>query len=170
MKSNDIKCIICGEDTIKYGVRNGRQRYRCKSCHKTFYDPATRRQKYQHNTDRVLSLLFNLLENNFYEQGSFDEAIQLTEKYHEYAINAQYNAKYIKEFKNRKELDIGCYKAKLLVCQDEKNIIFIPIPSYEPRENNQYKRTITIHDCQVNSTSYSFQKHNKPIIKRGETE
>ena len=165
MKKENPICAKCNHKTIKHGVRNGKQRYRCKNCNITFYAPNQNEIKYQRNSKRIMSLLFNILENDFFNVDDLEEALNTTQKYYKYARKVQFNTKYKKEYKNQKDIEIGCYKAKLLICQDDKNITFFQIPSYKHPKGNEVQRTITIRDNPSAGYSYSNTKYNIPLIK-----
>ncbi len=161
-KETNPKCPKCDGRTIKYGTRNGKQRYRCRHCSCTFYNPELQEYKYTRNTKRILSLLFNMLDKDFFGAEDLEQALHPTEKYYKQAKKIQFNTKVL-EFKTKKEVKIGCYKAKLLICQDDKSITFIPIPPYTCSDSEEYGRKIIIYDNEKDA-EYN-KKWNKPFVK-----
>lgn len=163
---NKLICPKCDStNIIKHGKRGNVQRYRCKKCNYTFNDPLCNNNKYQRNTKRILSLLFNILEHDFFGENDLENALHPTNKYYKYARKVEFNTRYVKDFKNKKNLEIGCYKAKLLICQDDENITFIQIPPYVPPKNKEDGRIITIRDNYNAGHGYSFKASNKPLVK-----
>ncbi len=160
---NNPLCPQCDGRAIKYGSRNNKQRYRCKSCKHTFYEPDTMDYKYTRNTKRILSLLFNILENDFFNANDLETALHPTEKYYKLARKVQFNTKCIEEQSNKKDIRISCYNAKLLICQDDKNITFIQIPAYNRQNSPENERKITIYDQKMNA-EYN-KKWNNPLVK-----
>jgi len=184
------KCPICGCEAIKYGKRNNMQRYRCKNKHTqhVFYDPTIEKQEYQRNSKRILSLLFNMLENNFFDENDLEKALKPTDKFYKSARKVYFNTKYDKN-KNIQNFEIECYNPKLLICQDRQSITFIKIPPYdfekfrnqlkpenylnveEDEENNITKREIKIIDNFEKSNlnlKYSCNENLVPYIKDNE--
>lgn len=169
-----IVCPICLKSThvIKHGTRKGMQRYLCKNCNKTFNDPQMQKTKYERNTKRVLSLLLNLLENNFFGEEYLEKALQMTDKTQELSVKVQFNSHFAKEYKNCLTSIIGCQNPKLLICQDEKAITFIQLPFFEKnscilspkdRIEGTSSRTIKIIDDQF--LGEANWRYNKPYIK-----
>ena len=61
-------CVFCNsKKVIKHGFQSGKQRYRCKDCKKVFCETSTG-LSYSRSEKRLLSMLLNMLENDFYEQ------------------------------------------------------------------------------------------------------
>lgn len=110
-------------------------------------------------------MLFNILEHDFFGEDDLEKAIYPTNEYYKYARKVQFNTRYVKDFKDKKYLEIGCYKAKLLIYQDDKSITFIRIPSYNPPKNKWDGRIITSRDNYSAGHVYSLQTSNKPLIK-----
>ncbi len=86
-------------------------------------------------------------------------------EYYKYARKIQFNTWYVKHYKNKRDLDIGCYKAKLLICQDDEQITFIPIPAFVPRKNSGDYRIIRIRDNSDAMKALSIDACSKPLIK-----
>lgn len=174
-KNNEsIVCPTCLKSThvIKYATRKGVQRYLCKNCNKTFNDPKKQKERYKRNTKRVLSLLLNLLENNFFCEEYLEKALQMTDKTQELSVKVQFNSHFAKEYKNCLTSIIGCKNPKLLICQDEKAITFIQLPSFEKNScilsrkdhiEGTSSRTIKIIDDQF--LGEANRRYNKPYIK-----
>lgn len=136
---NNPKCPICECETIKYGTRNNIQRYRCKNKNKphVFYDPNVERLEYQRNTKRILSLLLNMLENNFFNSNDLEEALNPKKNFYKFARKIYFNTKYLNN-KNKEKFEIKCSNPKLLICQDNQSITFIQIPPCDFNKlNNQ---------------------------------
>lgn len=165
MTNEKVKHYCCEEgcNTIKYGKRNNIQRYKCKVCGKVFSENH-KNFKYERNTRRILSLLLNMLENNFFNEKDLEKALQPNNKYYKLIKKIQFNTNFIK-FADEESFQITCYKPKLLICQDDKNITFIQIPEYNnPNKNNEteYKREIRIID---DSTQQNLVSNNPNIIR-----
>lgn len=167
-------CPKCMKETtvIKHGKRNGIQRYKCKGCGKTFNDPSIKKIKYERNTKRVLTLLLNLLENNFFCEEYLDKAIQLTDKTKELAVKVKFNTHFAQEYENKPTCKIGCSNPKLLICQDENSITFIQMPSFDKEKckrtgkemlEGKSSRTITLVDDKYQNEAN--KRYNKTYIK-----
>lgn len=153
--NNNPKCPYCDSESIKYGKRYEIQRYRCKNKHKqhVFYDPSFTKQTYQRNSKRILSLLLNLLDNDFFNEIDLEKALNPNDKYYKYAREIKFDTRYNKNA-NITHFDINCYNPKLLICQDDKNITFIKIPPFEQEKINKneleiVQRIIKIIDCET---------------------
>ena len=161
---NEIKCQ-CGSTNIKKnGKHNGRQRYLCKDCGKTFYYP--HEYKYQHNTKRILSLLYKMLYNDLFKAEDLEEALYDTRPYYQYACNTLFCKKYLERSKNKRNLKIECYKPKLLICKDDKYITFIPIPS----DDDISKITIETNSSYAAKSGLSRMSKHVPLIKEKKEE
>lgn len=161
-KNKDIKlCPNCGEDKaiIKYGIRNSNQRYKCKTCKSFFSEKTIENPRYDRSSKKALSFLLNLLENNFWGKDKLAEAIQSTDNYYKKAIKVKFDNHYAIENKDNSKIIMSCYKPKLLICQDENEITFIQIPSY----NKSEERTITIYDRK--ELHKDNKKFRKPFLK-----
>ncbi len=126
---------------IKFGKSEGAQRYYCRKCGQTFSDN-TKENSYERNTRKVVALLLNMLENDFFNQKDLKEAIKLTDKYYEGIRKINFITKYADKEGN---FDITCYNPKLLICEDDKNISFIQIAPAKFSKDNQ-ERHICIKD------------------------
>jgi len=169
-----MNCPKCLHNTqvIKHGTRKGVQRYLCKRCNKTFNEPTHTKIKYERNVKRVLSLLLNLLENNFFNEKDLSNALQATDKTKELSVKVVFNNHFAEENKNKLTCQISCSNPKLLICQDEKDITFIQLPTFDINQcnkthaemlNGKTDRTIKIID---NKILWEYNKHyNKPYIK-----
>lgn len=157
MNSQNPKCLYCGSaEIIKHGKQNSKQRYFCKSCNKTFTQITT--QKYQRNTRRILSFLYNLLEHNFYNQTDLEKAFDLVEPYYKIARKIQFNTYYLKEYSKSRDFNVGCHNPKLLICMDEKEVTFIPLPDFD--------RASWMHSADAN-TSLGIDRVIKIIDNKG---
>ncbi len=170
--NNNPKCPYCDSESIKYGKRYEIQRYRCKNKHKqhVFYDPSFTKQTYQRNSKRILSLLLNMLDNDFFNENDLEKALNPNDKYYKYARETKFDTRYNKNV-NIPQFDINCYNPKLLICQDDKNITFIKIPPFDHEkleisepENNS--RTIKIIDNRAyGNMSTIGNKNIVPYVK-----
>ncbi len=133
-----IKCE-CGGETILFGkTKDGRQKYRCKSCGAVF-------SKMKHFTSgrkgkRLLSLLLNIISEDFYKKfdlnSIFDSAILKTPK----NLDAIYFCTAYNKTKGN--ISIQCNNPKLLICETDNGMILYKIPENKTQE----KRTISIID------------------------
>lgn len=123
-------CIYCNsKKVIKHGFQSGKQRYRCKDCKKVFCETSTG-LSYSRSEKRLLSMLLNMLENNFYGKADLQEVLKLSKKYHNGIGKIRFNTKSVKqEHMKDTALTLNCYNPKLLICSDDKNITFYQIPA-----------------------------------------
>lgn len=164
-------CEKCGFDDgnsakkckkiIKFGKYKGVQRYLCKNCGHTFSDNSSD-VFYKRNTRKVLALLLNMLENNFFEKRDLDEAIKLTDKYYEGIRKIRFITKYTDK---EGDFSIGCFNPKLLICEDDKNISFIQIPPAKFGEDKK-TRNITIMDQEGQGNMITKNEYIKSYIKQ----
>lgn len=151
-----MSCKYCHADEsylIKFGKQKGLQRYRCKNCGKTFV--VSGNIKYERRTRSVVSLLLNLLKNDFFDKNKLDEAIAISTNFSENVKKIKFDTSYSTK---QGSFDINCFNPKLLICEDDKNITFIKISSGNLKPNSYHewgaddnkddtsKRTITILD------------------------
>lgn len=128
-----MNCKYCHADEsylIKFGKQKGLQRYRCKNCGKTFVNSGN--IKYERRTRSVVSLLLNLLKNDFFNKNKLDEAIAISTNFSENVKKIKFDTSYSTKQGN---FDINCFNPKLLICEDDKNIIFIKVPTGNLKPN-----------------------------------
>ena len=122
MKSstNPKICPYCeSEDTVRYGIQREKQRYKCKSCNRTFCE-TNNGVTYERNTKKALALIYNLLSNDFYYKTSIKDAWTALSK--QKIKNDKLKVKLISHLdKNPK---IECYNAKTIICLENDTIIF----------------------------------------------
>ena len=123
-------CIYCNsKKVIKHGFQSGKQRYRCKDCKKVFCETSTG-LSYSRSEKRLLSMLLNMLENDFYGKADLQEVLKLSKKYHNGIGKIRFNTKSVnQDHMKDTALTINCYNPKLLICSDDKNITFYQIPA-----------------------------------------
>ena len=151
-----MNCKYCHADKnylIKFGKQKSLQRYRCKNCGKTFV--VSGNVKYERRTRSVVALLLNLLKNDFFDKNKLDEAIAISTDFNENVKKIRFDTSHRNKLG---DFNINCFNPKLLICEDDKNITFIKIPSGNLKPNSYHewgaddnkddtsKRTITILD------------------------
>lgn len=151
-----MNCKYCHADEsylIKFGKQKGLQRYRCKNCDKTFV--VSGNIKYERRTRSVVSLLLNLLKNDFFDKNKLDEAIELSVDFSDKVKKIKFDTSHSAKLG---DFNISCFNPKLLICEDDKNITFIKIPSgnlkpdsyhewgADDNKDDTSKRTIIITD------------------------
>lgn len=71
-------CIYCNsKKVIKHGFQSGKQRYRCKECQKVFCETSVG-TTYSRSEKRLLSMLLNMLENDFYGKADLQEVLNMS--------------------------------------------------------------------------------------------
>ena len=131
MDNNELNknCPYCGKIDLKYNgyTKNGKRRYCCKDCGKTF----TRFSKYRlyKQAKLALGVLYNLLNNDFYDTSSLQDALNKACKdgkevdLNTFDFDVEYNSK-----KRRyNSLKYVCRNPKLLLCLNEDKIQVIKI-------------------------------------------
>ena len=149
---------------------NGTQRYICKVCGRSFSEERSNK-KYKRSTDRILSLLLNILENDFFNENDLEEAL---DKMHPVKTvkKVVFNTEYLNK-KDMRNFTINCFNPKLLICQDDRNITFIQIPSYNKNqidisasEQKDYEeRIININDNIAYKNLIKQSNKIVPLIK-----
>ena len=140
-KECDISCPFCESETvIRYGKRNNLQRYKCKACNH-FFTSECKKISCSRASKRAISLLLNLLNNDFYNVDNLQEAINNASHDKTAVSKIYFNNEYREKTKN--ELRFACYNPKLLICVDDTAITFIQLPKAK-YENNT--RSIIIND------------------------
>lgn len=129
-------CIYCNsKKVIKHGFQSGKQRYRCKDCKKVFCETSTG-LSYSRSEKRLLSMLLNMLENDFYGKADLQEVLNMSKKYRNGIGKIRFKTKAVKYDNNKeKDLTLTCYNPKLLICSDDQNITFYQIPSGNLSDN-----------------------------------
>ena len=129
-------CIYCNsKKVIKHGFQSGKQRYRCKECQKVFCETSVG-TTYSRSEKRLLSMLLNMLENDFYGKADLQEVLNMTKKYRNGIGKIRFKTKAVKYDNNKeKDLTLTCYNPKLLICSDDQNITFYQIPSGNLSDN-----------------------------------
>lgn len=128
-------CPYCeSEQTVRYGIQRNKQRYKCKSCKRTFCE-TNNGITYERNAKRAIALIYKLLSNDFYYKTSINEAWRALSK--QKIKNDKLTIKLISHIdKNTK---IECYNAKTIICLENDTIIFHQI-------QNSMNHEITIKD------------------------
>lgn len=129
-------CIYCNsKKVIKHGFQSGKQRYRCKKCQKVFCETSVG-TTYNRSEKRLLSMLLNMLENDFYGKADLQEVLNMSKKYRNGIGKIRFKTKAVKYDNNKeKDLTLTCYNPKLLICSDDQNITFYQIPSGNLSDN-----------------------------------
>ena len=148
-------CPFCGaSNTILYGKRNGKQRYKCKKCYSIF----TENQMFGcgRSVKRAISILLNLVQ----EIDTF-RAIKLKNTFKERNcknIELINNMVFCSSFLNtddyyKPNFAIDCSNPVLLICVDKystqggiNQVVFYPLP---PKSDISSSRIITLNDTQT---------------------
>lgn len=111
-----VQCPHCRSiETVKNGTQNGKQRYRCKKCKRTFQE-YVERIKRTYNIERFLCTLYKLIDDekniaNFSDEEIIDEITHYLEK-------RPYNNIVIKNIENTRdnnEMVVNSYDLKLVI-------------------------------------------------------
>lgn len=137
-----IKCVLCGEITArKTGTQNGKQRYLCKSCGHTFNE-TNDGNKYSRAAYKVLKLLYNMLDKNFYGTRNIDKALTFaTKNYNPHEINKIKFSSISLDKQN--DIELACMNPRLIIGIENDKLCFYQIPKFEPTKDKK-QRTITI--------------------------
>lgn len=148
MGKKDVpRCPHCGANNVK---KNGftpknKQRFYCNRCKKTF--TGLSRLKISKEARQVLGILYNLLDNDFYDSESLQQALYdacLEKK--ELNINDVYYDGCLDRHKEQgSHLRYTCYNPKLIVCVENNKLKLYKI--YPANKNTKYKsRNIVINE------------------------
>lgn len=150
------KTIFCAHDNpekiIKYGFQNGEQKYKCKNCGKYFFK--NKREGYTLKEKKFFSMLINFIRDSSEQGIDLQEAIS--------NINSNIDIKEISKFRLYQRTSmpkykrmqsnysdtISCYNPRLLICEDNKNIIMYRFPERAQEDGNS--RRILIIDSDDN--------------------
>lgn len=147
-KETEIFCSSCSStEIIKHGKKDGVQRYRCKSCNKTFIlESEKKRHWYSSKEKAFLSMLSDFIDPINDKNRDFKSIISnLDEK--KPNIN---NISLEQEFVTGNKLQ--CFQPKILICKDGNNI---KIYRFNVRQARIfYHREITLIDDNKNSKTY----------------
>jgi transposase-like protein len=148
MEEKDIlKCPRCNNNCVKKSghTAKGKQRFYCKNCKKTFTNLS--RFKISKNAKLALGLLYNLLDSDFYNTESLQQALHnaiLQKK--EINLNDVYYDGCLKKHKEHgSHLSYKCYNPKLIVCVENNKLMLYKIHPANKEIKHNY-RTIVIHE------------------------
>jgi len=155
------KCFCKHDDkqlVKKYGyTKNGVQRYYCKKCGKTFLE---RKKKYGYSRleKRFLSMLINFMQADRSGTITLGDALANID-----IENPQISKfRFIQRIPEDSEA-VFCYKPRILICEENNDII---IYRFEDREPNRNSRSIKIIDQDVNR-GRSIQEINRTRKQKG---
>ncbi len=153
---------ICRHDdkqlVKKYGyAKNGTQRYFCKKCGKTFLE---RKERYGYSRleKRFLSMLINFLQADKSGTITLDNALMNIDN-----ENPQISKfRFVQRIPEDSEA-IFCYNPRILICEENNDII---IYRFETREPNRNSRSIKIIDQDVNKGRF-IEEINRTRKQKG---
>ena len=137
-----IKCVHCGKTTArKNGTQNGKQRYLCKSCKRTFCE-TNDGNRYSRAAYKVLQLLYNILDKKFYGTRNIDTALKFaTKNFNPHETNKIRFSTI--SLSKQDDIELVCMNPRLLIDIENDKLCFYQIPKFEPTKDNK-TRTITI--------------------------
>ena len=127
------KCIYCDSTKIKrHGYHKkptGKlQRYKCKECNRTFCE-GSNGIGYDRTTNKVLKLLYAMLDENFFNKKDLIEAVR--KAYNEKLENVEIIKKKIKiNYNNPSNKEFECFTPKVLISTYNDNIILYPLSKF----------------------------------------
>lgn len=130
-----MRCKKCNsKKIIKYGLSNGKQRYKCKEegCQSTFFDESDK-NIYTKSEKRFLSMLINFLELDTNKKLDLKEMLSKSKEYSPGVGKIKLKQEYTSSFK--KNLFIKCYNPRLIICEDSEAITLIKLPVTELSDN-----------------------------------
>lgn len=160
-KSKCDKICSCGNPMVLYGkTKNGKQKYRCKSCQKVI----TENIKYTlgRKAKRLFELLYTIIQEDISNAYSLNCRFKDTIPEEDIKkLNKVYFSKL--DVKNSK-YPILCKNPKLLISVSDKNdLIIYKIPSVKPDKNGHSTFTIT------DKEDYKVEPENNPRYYRYES-
>lgn len=156
-----MKCLYCESKNIKKnGKFNGKQRYRCKDCGKTWSE-SHKCADFSKTETRQLSLLLNLIDEIIDNKVILRNSKVAPQLFKE---RSRINKKQIQfhDIKISGDIEIDCYKPTLLICQDGDLIDIYRIPKGNliecaaEEDESKSQRIITIKDSVKNKSCKIF--------------
>lgn len=141
MEEKDIlKCPRCNNNCVKKSghTAKGKQRFYCKNCKKTFTNLS--RFKISKNAKLALGLLYNLLDSDFYNTESLQQALQKASSQEtEFDLcNVEYDGDKKLHKVHGSVLEYECYNPKLLICIENNKLKLYKIhPANKQTKNTQ---------------------------------
>lgn len=168
-------CPVCGStQTIKHGRPNGMQKYKCQneSCDIKYFLEEKKRIRYSDREKKFLSMLLNFLRDKGYNGITIKEAVEKIDanfpevskfrlnhcikKFNTPTTKPTKNTRHFLRDKSKKAVDesLTCYNPRLLICEDDKNIILYRFQE-RTSEDGESRKIVIIDSDEYKNIIYS---------------